>query len=197
MIDGLTEASAFGSIIGLITNFKGERRAKEDEEYKVFLQWLEETRQNSILEEINENRDLAKSIQNLLEQNHDTLLEKLDQINSAVFKIASSVNDFKDLAKAISNNAGISDQAMSILAQLLDSEGSFFVESKMIGGTLLHILDGKGGMVQIDEPRFVESDLQFLTELGLLILDYTTKGSRKWTLTREAVGLVEANRTQA
>lgn len=194
MFDVLSDASAFATIMGLITNFKGEKRASENDDYQVFLQWLDETRQNLILDEINENRDLAKSIKNLLEQNNETLLEKLDQINSVVYKIASGINDFKDLAKAVSSSAGVSDQAISILTQLMDSDGSFFVESKMRGLTLLHILDGNSGMIQIDESRFVEADLQVLTDLKLLILDYTSKGSRKWTITREAAGLVEVNR---
>lgn len=194
MFDVLSDASAFATIMDLITNFKGEKRASENDDYQVFLQWLDETRQNLILDEINENRDLAKSIKNLLEQNNETLLEKLDQINSVVYKIASGINDFKDLAKAVSSSAGVSDQAISILTQLMDSDGSFFVESKMRGLTLLHILDGNSGMIQIDESRFVEADLQVLTDLKLLILDYTSKGSRKWTITREAAGLVEVNR---
>lgn len=193
MLDPMTAATIFATIVSLLSSFKGENRAQDDDEYRTFMNWLEETRQEEVLEEIERNRDLSQAIKNLIEQNQDQVLQKLESINKAVFKIASHIEGFSEITNALNKNLQLSEQAWSILKQLDGSGGSFFLELKTIGGCSFQIMDGNGGMLEINEIRFIEDDLQTLVGLGLLIPDSNKSGYRLWRITREAANLVKAN----
>jgi len=52
------------------------------------------------------------------------------------------------------------------------------------------IIGGKGGHIIYDEPQFIEDDLRCLVEIDLLRLDYGSKGSRIFYITRAALRLV-------
>lgn len=67
----------FGSlatIIGLICNFKSERKSASNDEYQAFISWLSEKRHKSLIDELNDNYVLSLSIKGLLQQNHDVVV---------------------------------------------------------------------------------------------------------------------------
>ncbi|MGO1296347.1 MAG: hypothetical protein ACTMIA_03435 [Vibrio sp.] len=185
---------AFGSlatIIGLICNFKSERRASSDDEYKEFVEWLDTKRHKSVLSEIDSNHLLSLSIKSLLNQNHEVVIEKLSGLDRSLIQLASQIDGLKEVANAIDPNTELSAQAISIIKQFMKSEGSFFLEMKMLGGTLYHIMDGNGGMLDYDEPRFLDDDLNQLCNLGLLRLDYNPKNERLFRITRATTRYIE------
>ncbi|WP_319554031.1 hypothetical protein [uncultured Vibrio sp.] len=185
---------AFGSlatIIGLICNFKSERRSSSDDEYKEFVEWLDTKRHKSVISEIESNHLLSLSIKSLLNQNHEVVIEKLSGLDSSLIQLASQIDGLKEVANAIDPNTELSAQAISIIKQFMKSEGSFFLEMKMLGGTLYQIMDGNGGMLDYDEPRFLDDDLNQLCNLGLLRLDYNRKNERLFRITRATTRYIE------
>ena len=58
----LSASTAFASIIGLICNFKAERKIESDNEYQEFISWLQEKKHKSVIEEVESNHLLGLSI---------------------------------------------------------------------------------------------------------------------------------------
>ncbi|ENC6733162.1 TPA: hypothetical protein RQJ54_004659 [Vibrio vulnificus] len=173
------------TIIGLICNFKSERRASSDDEYKEFVEWLDTKRHKSIVEELNSNHLLGLSIKSLLNQNHEVVVQKLSDIDGSLTQLASQIDGLKEVANAIVPNFDLSDQAISVVQQLVDSQGSYFTEFKLSSGSLLYKVEGgHGGKVDFDEPRFLNDDLNQLCQLGLLSLDHNGRGDRLFRITR-------------
>ncbi|OSI18837.1 hypothetical protein BWD09_00850 [Neisseria dentiae] len=189
-MDPLAIAGAFANIISLIGMFKAERHQASENEYEEFLEWLETNRHTEILEAISSNKNLVSGLGELLNQNHQELLNKILQLDSLLLHLASHINGFSQLANAFPRNNSISNQAMSILRQLHESGGSFFLEIKTMGGHHFQIMDRQGnGRIKLEEPRFIEDDLRQLCSLGLLHKDYNGKGARLFYITRSAAEL--------
>jgi len=191
-MEPLTTATTFAAIIGLISNFKSERRATVEDEYQGFLDWLGHKRHQAVLDEIASNHLLGLSIKNLLSQNHQQVMALLSSLNESVARIASHIQGLGPIAQAISPTLALSPQAMSILVQLERSGGSFFLEVGTFDGTCYQIMDGAGGSIEINETRFVDDDLEILSSLGLLRPDISSQGLRLWRITREAAKLVQS-----
>lgn len=182
-MDPITIAGAFATIVGLVSNFKAERRASSDDEYRDFMEWLSDKRHDEMVDLLQSNHVLSTAIQSLLLRNHDEVIEKLNALDSQLIKLASRIEGFDAISLAISPSSELSEQSVSILQQLDESGGSFFLEMKMYGGTQYQIMDASG-QISIDEPRFVDDDLKNLCSLGLLIPDYNRKGDRLFRITR-------------
>ena len=117
-------------------------------------------------------------------------MAKLSGLDYAMVELASQIDGIQEVARAIAPQAELSDQAFSILKQLNDSGGSVFLEMKMPGGTTYQVMDASA-QIQIEEPRFVEDDLEQLCRLGLLLQDFNNKGDRLFRITRASVKYVE------
>lgn len=169
-----------------------ERRAKSDDDYKDFMTWLDTKRHKTIIDEINNNHLLGLGIKNLLKENQELIISKLEGINEILLLVSSKVNGLSEISHAIAPNVGISDQAISILNQLNESGGSFFLEAKNMAGAIYAVGDGKGNkVIEIEESRFVDDDLNQLVQLGLLRLDYNSNGGKLFYFTRSAVKLLQ------
>ncbi|MFW8632077.1 hypothetical protein [Vibrio natriegens] len=184
--------SSLATIIGLIYNFKSGRDAKSDREYHDFLNWLEENRYNNIIKQIEGSDELVRGVESLLRENHDTVLDKLNFIEDAVSCLVSGMSSLSTIAHAIRPNAELSDQAIRILRNFVESQASFILELKTLGGSGegYMIADGDGRKLGISEPRFVEDDFDSLCALGLLTPDVNSKGSQMYRITRNAVKYV-------
>ncbi len=186
-----TITTTFAIIVGLIANFKSERRATSDDEYKDFVAWLDAKRHKNVIEKINSNHSLGLGIKHLLQQNHEEVIKKLQILDSLIITIASQVSGLNEIASAISPNTKISDQAISIIRQLDQSGGSLFLEIAVRGGTLYQVMDGKGS-IEMSEERFIEDDLNTLCSLVFLISDVNSQGHRLFRITRNAVKFLQA-----
>jgi hypothetical protein len=182
--------TAFATIVGLLGTFKAERRASSDDDYRDFMEWLGEKRHDDLIKAIHSNQELAAALTTFLESGHEEVMAKLSGLDRSLLELASQIDGVQQLAHAIAPQAELSSQAFSILKQLNDSGGSVFLEMKMLGGTLYQIMD-TSAQLEIEEPRFVEDDLEKLCRLGLLLQDYNNKGGRLFRITRASVRYVE------
>ena len=184
-------AGIFATIIGLICNFKSEQRAVSDDEYKEFIQWLNDKRHKDLVDEIHSNHLLGLSLKNLLNQNHHVIVQKLNSLDSSITSIAAQIEGFRDITNAVTTNLGLSEQSASLLKQLDESGGSKFLEVENHSGKEFLMLDGQNNkQLLISEQRFIDDDLAQLCKLGLLIPDFNSSGSRLFKITRAAVALV-------
>lgn len=183
----------FGSlatIIGLIYNFKSGRDTKSDREYHDFLNWLEENRYKSIIQQIEGNDELVNGVESLLRESHDTVIDKLNFIEDSVSGLVSGISGLNTIAHAVRPSAELSEQAQYMLKNFVESQGSFILELKTKDGDSYMIADGDGRQLGINEPRFVEDDFDSLCSLGLLTPDVNSKGSQMYRITRNAVRYV-------
>ena len=189
-MEPLTAATTFATIVGLLSNFKSERKSSSDDEYKEFVSWLDEKRHKNLLDEIMSNHLLGLSLKSLLNQNHEVVLQKLSELDETLLVLSSSIGGFKEISNALAPNVELSEQALSIISQLNSTGGSSFLESSTYDGTSFLFMDTQGS-IDIKEPRFVEDDLTQLVNLELLLLDYSSQGNRIFRITRLAVKLLD------
>ena len=189
-MDPLTIASSFATIVGLLCNYKGEKSSQEDAKLADFLVWLQNSNHEDIVELINGNTKICSGIENVLKKNHNDLTIIMTGIDSALASFASKIDSFGEIALAIKPNAELSDQAVSILKQLVDSGCSGFLEIKLNVGVVLQCLEG--GNIDYSEPIFLEDDLCKLHELGLLRLNYNSSGSRVFKVTRNSLSIISS-----
>ncbi len=179
-------ATAFGQIVGLMMDFKSSRKSKSDDEYREFVEWLEKKRHSDIVQELAENNLLTRSVRLFLAESHDEVVRKLGTINDLLLGVASKIDGLSGIANAISPNTQISDQAINILREFVDSGGLVLCDVGYVSnsGTRLDILNVK--TINIEDPRFLEDDMRSLCIHGLLIADVNSDGKNIWRLTRAA-----------
>lgn len=190
-MDPLSIAGAFATIIGLICNFKNEKRTVSENEYNAFVEWLTEKRYDQIIEYLEKNSSLSESIKAFLNEHNEIIIKKLNSIDEIVSNIASNIEGLSEIVGAIKPNMGISEQCISLLKQLNESGGSSFMEVKDRGIKYLQLHDGGSGDIHFNEPRFLEDDLNILVEYRFLRLEFIGSGSRVFHLTRQAVDFLQ------
>ncbi|MBN1665170.1 MAG: hypothetical protein JW943_16360 [Deltaproteobacteria bacterium] len=190
-MDPLTIVSSFATIVGLLSNYKSERRNMNEDEYTGFIEWLNEKRHDELVGYIENNQNLSISIKALLNQQNDVILAQFKKLDDMLLILASQLDGFSSIAKAVQADPIISDQALLIVKQLVESQASCFMEHKVMTGGLNEyiILGGKSVCIKYDEPQFMEDDLNRLVELGLLRIDLGGK-DRKFFITRAGLRLV-------
>jgi len=187
-VDPLMAATSFATIVGLLSNYKSESSGTQLSE---FIQWLRDKRHEDVAIDIERNQMLAIHLKSILSLNHQELLLRLDSLDEVLASVASHIQTFSDLAESIRPSGTLSAQAMSIVKQFADSGANELWEHKSINSTRYHFISG-AGQLDVQEPRFIEDDLNTLVELGLFRLDYGSKGTRKFIITRQAVQLANS-----
>ena len=183
-MEPLTTAAAFASIVSLLGLFKSERRADESATIDQYIDWLRRREHEQLADLIQNNAELSSSLQALLSQQHEEVMSKLHGLDQVLSDVASHIVGFKAIADAMAVESRLSDQAVSILHQLNEANASRFAEIKTLGGTWFQTWDGERKNIEITDGRFIEDDLLSLCELGLLRLDYGSKGTRFFYITR-------------
>jgi hypothetical protein len=192
-MDPLTLASSFATIVSLLANYKAEHRAHGEDEFGDFISWLVENNHAELKELISMNTQAAIGIKAILHEDREVLHAKLEVIDEVITKVASSLSGFNQVALALKPDYEISQQAKSVLTQLVKSGASKFLQSDAIGrNPIFLILGGAGGKIEYEEPQFMADDLATLVQLRLLNLEYNDKGKELWVVTRAAAKLVAA-----
>ena len=187
-MEPISLATSFSTIISLLGLYKTESRIIEEDEFKDFMLWLTKTNHSEVKEFLEVNTQATIGIKALLNHDREQLFQKLEALDEVISTIASKIDGFNEITAAIHPNVEISDQAISILIQLLESEGSKFLKSaRLKTKPQLIILDGRGGSIEYIEPQFIDDDIKSLTEIGLLKVDYNSRGERLYVITRAAV----------
>ena len=65
-MEPITLATSFAAIVGLISDFKQERKGRTEDEYNEFLEWLGTKRHTELQDLLAANVGLSRSIENLL-----------------------------------------------------------------------------------------------------------------------------------
>ena len=187
-MDPLTGATTFATIVGLLSNFKSERSGSELSE---FIEWLKQKNHEDVASGIVANKALVNDLSQILATNHNELREKLSALNDIIAGIASNISVFSALATSTNPESIISEQAIEIVRQLVESGAKEFIEIKVMSGEPdTYQLMGGPGAIKYSEPLFMEDDLNTLVGLGLLHLEYGSRGSRRFQITRNAVKFV-------
>ncbi|AGN11348.1 hypothetical protein [Simiduia agarivorans] len=187
-MEPITLTASFATVVSLLGTYKAESRVIEGDEFKDFMQWLIETNHIEIKNLLEVNTKATIGIKALLNQDRELLFQKLGAIDELLSLIASRVDGFSEVSNAIHPNSEISEQAVSILRQFVESEGSKFLKSEAMNrGPVFLIIGGKGGQIDYTEPQFIDDDLNTLVGIGLLAQDYNSKGQPLYGITRAAV----------
>lgn len=190
MIDPSTAATTFATIVGLICNFKQERREEKVLDRGAFLQWLDEHKHSDLKEFVLRSQEIAAEVDNLIKADTVTIISKLEQIDTVLATILGRIDGLQGIAHALRPNDRLSDQAISILRQLVNSDSKEFGRLPHMGGVAFPLTSG--GNIDISEQRFVDDDLNILTNLGLLNYRMGSSGTDFFGVTRDAVRLIEA-----
>lgn len=192
-MEPITLSASFASIVGLLGTYRSENRSVKQDDFNNFMMWLTKSNHSEVKEFLEVNTQATIGIKALLNQDREQLFQKLEALDEVISTIASRIDGFSEVTTAIYPNSELSEQAVSILRQLLDSEGSKFLKSEALGiKPQFLILDGKGGNIEYDEPQFIDDDINTLIDIGLLKVDYNSRGNRLYVITRAAVKFLNA-----
>jgi hypothetical protein len=185
-MEPFTGATAFATVVSLIAQFRAERAATKSLEAEEFMNWLSDSKHSELRALLEQNASTSVSIKSLLSVNQRELIEKLENLDSALAAYASALPQFKDLVASIRPKSVLSEQAVSILKQLEKSGGSKILEMPIKGNIILQIMDGGGGFIDANDQRFLEDDLRTLVETGLLNRSINPSGNNLYSYTRAA-----------
>ena len=160
-MEPLTGATTFATLVGLLRIFRQERGDREKLNHQQFIEWVEYHHHEELKNLIVNTAALRSEIDNLLHSDHAQMLRKLDRIQDILVGLLSRVDGFSGLASAVAPNAGLSEQAMFILREFVDSgDDKFFCIGCPDGRFVLQL--GKRGRIEVAEQRFVKDDLDQL-----------------------------------
>lgn len=187
-MDPITIATSFSTIVGLMAAFKAEKETSKGNEYEEFLSWLSEKRHNEIISLLESNAKTSVSIKAFLHQDREVIVSKFQRIEEVLVLLSSQIEGVSDIASSLHPGEELSDQSISILKQLVASNGSKFLMAKSISiGPRLIVFDGDVESIEYDDVRFLDDDLAVLVELGLLRLDYNSSGEELYIITRNSI----------
>lgn len=186
MVDFLTGATAFASIVSLIGQYRSERSKSGQADINDFQQWLENNHQQEVINFLKKNTRAIESLESLILEDKNTLLNKLEGLDNALAAFATNVQGFAQLAEAINPESVLSEQAVSILQQFEEVGASKILEAHTLGGLSFIFVGGRGGQLQFNQEQFIEDDFTILTDLGLLRADYNSKNQITFKYTRAA-----------
>lgn len=184
-----TATTGFATIVGLICNFASLRQGNSDKNADLYVEFVSylHTNHKEVLKQIDANNDLAHSIQTLLAQGIDDIIQKLEALDRIMAGVAANLDGFKQLSTAVYQNEVLSEEALDILKKFYASGAAKFIETAVMdrGGKTFIPISGSGGNLYYNH-RFLEDDLLTLCKLGFLELSHNSKGGRIFHLTRLA-----------
>jgi|SRR5581483_5643414 len=181
-MDPVTAAATITQLIGL---FRQEQSAQKDLSHRQFIEWLEYHRHEEIKELVTRTFHLSTEVDEILKQDHQIILGRLDEVNRILLDILSRVQGLSGIAVCLVPNIGLPEGAMELL-RLVSSSND---------GVLILSPDGEQMMVDgrfyaSDEQRFLHDDLDALVAHGLFSVGYS--GSDPiYRITRRGAKFVE------
>ena len=192
-MDPLTAAGAFATIVQLICNYRQEKGEAEALDHQKFIEWLAYHKHEEIIKLICNTAAVRAEVDALLRADHAVIMAKLDGINTTLASLTSRVPELRGLTMTMVPGAEFSEQAISILRQLVKSGSKYFLLIRWMGPGGIGLQLERGGNVEFSEERFLEDDLSHLASNGLLSFRYTSDGkSEIYGITRNAMRLIEA-----
>ena len=180
-------ATAFATIVSLVSEFRDNNKEVAADDHAKFLEWLSENRHDEIKKLLEQNQATVTSIKTILNLQSSDILEKLKNIDNKLGSILSVDSSFNPLVQAIAPLNSLSEQSISILNQFEIAKASTVLEQHYMSNDTAYIfMDGDGGTLTYTDTRFIEDDFSKLVELGLLRMEFGSKGAKIFKFTREA-----------
>ena len=183
MIDPLSGATAFATIVQLLAIYRQERGARKDLDHRDFIEWLEHHHHEEIKELITNTYHLQSQVDDLLRQDHAVILQKLDEVNQISASILARLDGFSAVADIVVPNLGLSLQTMGLLRLLARSKtGRFIMISEdqfAVDTVFFHPADAK----------FFHDDVTALVSSNLVTVDHTSGGELILRLNRRGAQL--------
>ncbi len=193
-MDPITLSTAFATMVGLVSDFNASRQGTAAASVEDFKAWLAENRHQDVIRALDQNAATLLSVKILLLEDRKSLGEQLRSLDEQLARLASGLELFKPLASAVHPGLELSAQAMGILQRLYAAGAGKFLKSGSLSGTDLMMIDGSGGgSIPIDEPQFLESDIDTLLQLRLITyIGRNGRGDPMYAFSRNAAALVKA-----
>jgi ABC-type transporter Mla subunit MlaD len=183
-MDPITLSTTLASLVGLICNFKQEKKDQKELSSKEFVEWLEFHKHGDLKNLILHTHNLSSEIDSLLKQNHELILTKLNKIDDILASLLSHFEGLQGIVQLLKPNSQLSDQATSILRQFVNSNSDEF--GIIINGREYYLMLTSGGSIDVEDQRFLKDDLNILVELGFLHPRIGSEGSQFYGITRNA-----------
>ncbi len=185
-MDLINYSTAFATIVGLLMNFQSSRDSVNTQD---FLNWMSESNHNDLVKLIESNKELHQALNNLLSQNHNDISEKLNALNNNIICIAQIIEGLQPIANVFNTNHEISEQAIDILRQFVNSKSKkmHYMKNTSREGGDYYILEGGAGNIKYDEILFIDDDINTLVKLGLIEKNYTSRNNPVYYITRKAI----------
>jgi hypothetical protein len=178
-------ATGTGLVLSLCQIWLHERDNTKQASREEFLDWLGHHRHEQVKGLLCHNAQLCDGLDEALQQNQKELVGQLSRIESILMLLLSKTSEFQGMFSASERASVLSDQALHILRQLVDSGQGAIVSSA--GHLVIH----NDGPVEVSDSRFLHDDLQRLSEAGLLRRSEAEIGV-VYAITREAVAYLDA-----
>ena len=185
---------AFATIIGLLATFQSSREGREaKKDLESFKQWLSENSYNNMIAVIESNQNLQQDLTSFMNQNHEQVMAQLSTLNNLMVTLASHMQGLGSLASRFDFNHGLSDQAIDVLRQFVNSGSSKMHHMKNYSGEGgdHYVLEGSPN-IKYSELRFIEDDIDSLVNTGLITVYKSPKNNIIYTITRQAVSFIDA-----
>lgn len=190
--------TGLATIVGLLSDFVAEGRARDADAWDQFRLELDSKRHKRIIDELDSNEQLSLSIRNMLENNHEELKGALDAISNSLAEIVSA-SGLSEISNAFLPEHYLSPGALDIIEEMEKRGARAIYKSSGIGrASHYKVSGGTGGAFTLDKEnqRYEEDDFNTLIDLGLLSLDYTERGNKLYHMTRNASALVQSRMEQ-
>ena len=169
-MDPFTASTTVATLVGLLSNFVSEGRARDADAWDQFRLELDSNKHKILLEEISSNHLLVSEIKKLLESNHDELKLELEKFNGKLTRIASTTR-LHGVTNALAPDLKISKQAITVLGVMDKYKPEYLIRARKTtggGGAIKYNLYPTKTVFTPPEPQFIESDLDILVGLGFL-----------------------------
>lgn len=188
------DPTILATIIGLICNYRQEVANREAGEQESFQQWLDNDRHQKVMDLLRKNTFLAEQVQQIIDDSSGRLQESLGLISQSMSLVLSRIDGFSALQDTLSPESNLSDQAIGILRQFVES-GATMMECMSYGGSKMLLFiheDGRAPAFLPAEQRFLISDLNNLCSAGLLDFgDFSSSGEARYIVTRPGEAYVK------
>lgn len=187
-MDAITLAGSFASIVGLLVSFQSIR---DEANISDFLEWLRENNNTNTAHIIENNAELQQQLSIFISQNHDEVMMQLSTLNNLMVSIASRMDGLSGLALKFNDTYGLSDQAINVLRQFVNSKSKSIYRVETIDGEVNYLLMSDGN-IEYDDSRFIDADVQSLVDNKLITKEALSSSDFSYGITRQAVVFIES-----
>ncbi|MGP5647379.1 hypothetical protein ACTXPO_01890 [Psychrobacter celer] len=187
-MDAITLANSFAAIVGLLVTFQSTR---DQANISDFLEWLRENNNENTAIVIENDIELQRQLSAFIGQNHDEVMSQLSKLNNLMVSVASRMDGLSGLALKFNDTYGLSDQAINVLRQFVNSKSKSIYRVETIDGEVNYLLMSDGN-IEYDDSRFIDADVQSLVDNKLITKEALSSSDFSYGITRQAVVFIES-----